>query len=166
MIAEFYDATVRTAFRPATPRLINVSVRKQIDAGSSLTAGFVIGGSTAKTVLVRAVGPGLGVFGVPGLMADPRLELFGNSISIATNDNWGGTAPLVAAGARVGAFEIANRQSTDAMLLVTLVPGNYSAEVRGVRGGGRRSWKFTRCREARRRGRSRRARSRGDPARS
>ncbi len=137
VIAEIYDATSPTGFRANTPRLVNVSVSKQIDAGSSLTAGFVIGGSTAKTVLVRAIGPGLGVFGVPGVMADPRLDLFNaNSVRIASNDNWRGEAQLTAAGGRVGAFEIANKQSTDAMLLVTLVPGNYSAEVRGTNGGG------------------------------
>jgi hypothetical protein len=137
VIAEFYDVTSATGFRATTPRLVNVSVNKQIDAGGSLTAGFVIGGSTAKTVLVRAIGPGLGVFGVPGVMADPRLDLFNaSSVRIAANDNWGGGAQLTAAGTRVGAFEIANRQSADAMLLVTLVPGNYSAEVRGANGGG------------------------------
>ena len=31
VIAEFYDATPITAFRATTPRLVNVSVRKQID---------------------------------------------------------------------------------------------------------------------------------------
>lgn len=136
VIAEFYDATPAIFFRAPTPRLINVSVRKQIDTGTALTAGFVIAGSTAKTVLVRAIGPGLGVFGVPGVMADPQLELFGGSVSIARNDNWGGDAQLTAAGTRVGAFAIANPRSADAMLLITLPPGNYSAEVRGASGGG------------------------------
>ena len=137
VIAELYDSTAITAFPPSTPRLINVSVRKQIDPGATLTAGFVIAGSTAKTVLVRAIGPGLGVFGVPGVMPDPRLELFNSSsVSIATNDNWGGDPQLTAAGARVGAFKIDNARSADAMLLITLSPGNYSAEVRGVGPGG------------------------------
>ena len=137
VIAEIYDSTSITAFPPSTPRLINVSVRKQIDTGTSLTAGFVIAGSTAKTVLVRAIGPGLAVFGVPGLMADPRLELFNSSsVSIAANDNWGGDPQLTQAGARVGAFAIANQQSADAMLLITLAPGNYTAVVSGVGAGG------------------------------
>ena len=136
VIAELYDATGVTAFPPSTPRLINVSVLKQVDAGATLTAGFVIGGSTAKTVLVRAVGPGLGAFGVPGVMADPQLGLFRDSVSIATNDNWGGDAQLTQAGARVGAFKLESPQSADAMLLITLQPGNYSAQVGGVTGGG------------------------------
>ncbi|MEY2878661.1 MAG: hypothetical protein RLZZ15_1041, partial [Verrucomicrobiota bacterium] len=55
VIAELYDATPATAFRAATPRLVNVSVLKQIDAGDSLAAGFVVGGKTSRPVLVRAV---------------------------------------------------------------------------------------------------------------
>jgi len=137
VIAELYDATSITGFPAATPRLINVSVRKQIEAGTALTAGFVIGGSTAKTVLVRAIGPGLGVFSVPGVMADPRLELFNaTSVTIASNDNWGGDPQLRQACARVGAFDIFNSASADAMLLITLIPGAYTAQVRGVTGGG------------------------------
>ncbi len=136
VLAEIYDATALTFFRPTTSRLINVSVRKQIDAGTSLTAGFVIGGSTSKTVLVRAIGPGLTPFGVPGVMADPRLELFGRGgVSLASNDNWGGDAQISAASDRVGAFRLSSATSNDAMLLVTLPPGNYTAEVRGTAGG-------------------------------
>jgi hypothetical protein len=64
------------------------------------------------------------------------LELFRGSVQIARNDNWGGDAQLTAAGARVGAFAIANSKGADAMLLMTLQPGEYSAVVRGVTGGG------------------------------
>ena len=139
VIAELYDATAASAFTAATARLINVSVRKQIDAGATLTAGFVIGpsgGTVARTVLVRAIGPGLGVFGVPGTMPDPKLELFSGANVIAASDNWGGDASLTAAGKAVGAFAIADLQSKDAMILVTLAPGNYTAQVTGSGSGG------------------------------
>ena len=46
---------------PLTPRLVNVSVLKKINAGEILTAGFVIAGSTSKQVLIRAIGPTLGL---------------------------------------------------------------------------------------------------------
>jgi hypothetical protein len=139
VIAELYDATAASAFTATTARLINVSVRKQIDAGATLTAGFVIGpsgGTVARTVLVRAIGPGLGVFGVPGTMPDPKLELFSGANVIAASDNWGGDASLTAAGKAVGAFAIADLQSKDAMILVTLAPGNYTAQVTGSGSGG------------------------------
>src|SRR5207248_2864367 len=50
MIAELYDSTPDSSFTSATPRLVNVSVLKQINAGESLTAGFVVGGSGAKQI--------------------------------------------------------------------------------------------------------------------
>jgi hypothetical protein len=54
---------------------VNVSVLKQL--GPGVTAGFVVGGSTPRTVLVRAIGPTLGAapFNVPGVVIDPQLAL-------------------------------------------------------------------------------------------
>jgi hypothetical protein len=141
IIAEMYDGTPGT-FSPSGPRLINVSVLKQIAAGDKLTAGFVVGGSTAKTVLIRVIGPGIAVppFNVGGAMTDPQLTLFkvvnGSSVQIASNDNWGGDAQISSVANSIGAFGIQNTQSKDAMLLVTLAPGNYSAEATGVGGTG------------------------------
>ena len=88
-------------------------------------------------MLIRAIGPGLAVFGVPETMPDPELKLYGaGSTVIAANDNWGGAAQLTTAGAGVGAFAIADPSSNDAMLLITLAPGKYTAEVSGKRAGG------------------------------
>ena len=136
VLAELYDATPAGSFTASTPRLINVSVSKQIATGGSLTAGFVIGGGTARTVLVRAIGPGLAAFGLTGTMADPKLSLFSGSNTIQENDNWGGDAQITAAGSAVGAFAIADRAGKDAMMLVTLAPGNYTATVSGTGAGG------------------------------
>ena len=134
VIAELYDATAPSTFTSATPRLVNVSVLKQIDAGSLLTAGFVIGGSTAKTVLIRAIGPALGLapFNIGGAMSDPKLDLFSGQAVIASNDNWGGDTQIASAGNSVGAFAVANAASKDAMLLITLPPGPYTAQASGV----------------------------------
>ncbi len=133
VIAEIYDATQPGAFTATTPRLINVSVLKQINAGSPVTAGFVIGGSTSLRVLIRAIGPGLTPLGVGGVMPDPQLTL--NNISsspavvVATNNDWAGDPAIVAAATKVGAFAVSDSASKDAMLLVTLAPGNYTAQV-------------------------------------
>jgi hypothetical protein len=135
VIAEIYDATPAASFNPATPRLINVSVLKNI--GTSLTAGFVVGGNASRTVLIRAVGPTLGAapFNIPGVVADPQLVLFNAaSVKIAENDNWGGTVALTTAFTSVGAFQLSGPTSRDAALLVTLAPGNYTAQVTGVGG--------------------------------
>lgn len=135
VIAELYDATPNVEFDSTTPRLINVSVLKQIDADETLTAGFVIGGTAAKQVLVRAVGPTLAdaPFNVAGAMPNPRIDLFSGSSVTASNDDWGGGATLSAAFAAVGAFALP-ANSRDAALLVTLQPGNYTAQVGGVGG--------------------------------
>jgi len=132
VIAEIYDATPTASFTTATPRLINVSVRKHL--GSGLTMGFVVGGATPAKVLVRGIGPTLGAFGVPGTVVDPQLTLFNSSsIKIGENNDWAGTAELTAAFANVGAFALP-ATSKDAALLVTLAPGNYTAQVTGVNG--------------------------------
>ena len=134
VLAELYDATVADDFGLASPRFANVSVLKQI--GSGLTAGFVIDGSEPLRVLVRAIGPALGAFGVTGAVADPKLDLFqsGSASAIASNDNWGAAAnatQVAAAATGVGAFTLAP-ESRDAVLLVTLPPGSYTAQVSGV----------------------------------
>ncbi|MSU49532.1 MAG: LamG domain-containing protein [Opitutus sp.] len=130
VIAELYDSTPESAFTAATPRLINVSVLKQVGAGEILTAGFVIGGAGAKQVLIRAVGPTLGLtpFNIPGVMADPKLELFSGQTVINSSNDWGGGTALAAAFASVGAFALPPA-SKDAALLVSLAPGNYTAQV-------------------------------------
>ncbi len=140
VIAELYDATPGSAFTATTPRLINVSVLKRIGAGTTLTAGFVIGGATSRTVLVRAIGPTLGLppFNLSGVMADPKLELFDNATraKIYENNDWGGTPALSAGFISVGAFALANAATKDAALLVTVAPGQYTAQVSGTDGGG------------------------------
>jgi hypothetical protein len=134
VIAELYDATPSASFLSTTPRLINVSVLKQLGAG--LTLGFVVNGSTPLRVLVRAVGPGLGVapFNVPGVVSDPQLTVFGaGAIRVAENNDWAGSATLASAFAAVGAFGLP-ADSKDAAVLTSLAPGNYTVEVKGVGG--------------------------------
>jgi sugar lactone lactonase YvrE len=121
---------------PDPSRLLQVSTRAQIGTGHDiLVAGFVIDGTAAKTVLLRAVGPTLASFGVTGALADPKLDLFaaGQSVTpIYSNDNWAGDASLSTAAAGSGAFAFAGPTSKDAALLVTLAPGTYTARVSGV----------------------------------
>ncbi len=140
VIAELYDATPGGDFTAATPRLINLSVLKRIDAGTTLTAGFVLGGDTPRDVLVRAVGPSLAQppFNVSDALSDPRLVLYDNATGarLEANDDWGGAAPLTAAFAAVGAFPLAGGATRDAALLVRLAPGAYSVQISSGGPGG------------------------------
>jgi hypothetical protein len=130
VIAEIYDATAPGSFTATTPRLINVSVLKQL--GTGVTVGFVVGGSGTKHVLVRAIGPTLGTaFGVSGAVSDPQLKIYAGQTEIGNNDNWGGTPTLVAAFSTAGAFPLADA-SRDAAAVVSLQPGSYTVFVSGV----------------------------------
>ena len=130
VIAEVYDATPAANFAVTTPRLLNVSVRKHLGAG--VTAGFVLGGTTPTRVLIRVVGPGLAAFGVGDTVVDPQLTLFAGSTKIAENNDWAGAGALTAAFSSVGAFALPGATSKDAVLLVSLQPGNYSVLATGV----------------------------------
>jgi hypothetical protein len=131
VIAEIYDATPAGAYSASTPRLVNVSVLKNV--GGGLTAGFVIGGGTSRAVLIRAVGPGLTAFGLLGALDDPELTLYRSGTVVERNNDWGGTSALSAAFSAVGAFALPPG-SKDAALLMTLAPGNYSVQVAGAGG--------------------------------
>lgn len=131
-LAEIYDANSSTAASSSTPRLLNVSARTYVGMGDDiLIAGFSIGGSAVKTVLIRAIGPTLSTLGVTDVLADPKLELFHRDRVINSNDNWGGDPVLASVAAEVGAFAL-TASSRDAVLLVTLEPGSYTVHVSGV----------------------------------
>jgi hypothetical protein len=135
-LVEVYDATASGAYRPTSPRLINLSARALVGSGShAVIAGFVIGGSTAKTVLIRASGPALAALGLAGTLADPKLDLFAGSVVIASNSGWAGNPQVASASAASGAFAWTDPMSADSAILVTLEPGAYTAEVSGLSGG-------------------------------
>jgi hypothetical protein len=143
-LAEVFDAT-----QGNTPGAVvtNVSTRGFVGAGEAqLTSGFVITGTTAKRVLIRASGPALTRFNVGNALADPTLVVHKSSTVVAQNDDWQ-TAPSAAAvtvltdpeavnaAARaVGAFAFPPN-SKDSALLVELAPGAYTATVSGASGG-------------------------------
>ena len=131
-LAEIYDADTGT---PNT-QLANISSRAFVgNAGDNLTAGFVIGGSTSETVLIRASGPALGAFGLTHLLPDPQLQLFdGSQNLIASSFGWGGSSIIASVAASAGAFAWSDPASDDSALLVTLHPGAYTAEVSGHSG--------------------------------
>ncbi len=124
-------AVTEASAGPAQAVLLNVSARLRVvegDASRSLIAGFVIAGAKAKRVLVRAIGPALTAFGVPGALADPHLRLYSSSGAlVAENDNWAGNDTSAAA-TSVGAFAL-SPGTRDAAVVITLAPGAYTLLV-------------------------------------
>ncbi len=116
-----------------SPRMVNVSARNRVGTGDDiLIAGFNIAGTGSKQLLIRAVGPKLGVFGVTGFLVDPILEVYSGSTKLTENDNW--SSGLAATFDSVGAFQL-DPGSKDAALLTSLPPGSYTVQVRGAAGG-------------------------------
>jgi hypothetical protein len=115
-----------------TSRLSNLSVRAAMGAGQTLIVGFAVSGGS-RPLLIRGVGPTLSGFGVPGTMADPRIELYNDATVVAQNDNWGSTAALTAAFNSVGAFALMPN-SLDAALLQT-VDGSRTVQLKGTGAG-------------------------------
>jgi len=115
-------------------RLMNVSTRCLSGADNRvLTCGFVVGGTANKLILLRAIGPGLGKFGVSGLLKAPVLQLYNGSTLIGENKGWANDPladGIAYAASRVGAFDL-ERSSADSAILVSLPPGSYTAQAKG-----------------------------------
>ncbi|PYK87810.1 MAG: hypothetical protein DMF47_01960 [Verrucomicrobia bacterium] len=101
-----------------------------------MIAGFIVQGSSQKTVLIRALGPSLTQFGVPDVLANPQLELHDVNSLIGMNNDWqttqiGGviTSDQVAEIRNSG---LAPSDPLESALIATLPPGNYTAIVSGV----------------------------------
>jgi hypothetical protein len=130
-LLELYEADATGT----TATLANASMRAFVGTGEeALIPGFVIGGTGAVRLLIRAAGPALAGFGVTGALGDPQITVFQGTAAVATNDNWsaaGNANDVAAAVARVGAFAFPTG-SRDAALLLTLPAGTYTATVSGV----------------------------------
>lgn len=139
-LAEVYDATPLSQFNATTPRLLNVSVLKNV--GPSITVGFTVSGSTKVQLLIRAAGPTLGsTFNYPGSMSDPKMSLYSGQTVIASNDDWGtpvGTGASTAAEITAATIRTAPWALTsggkDSALLVTLGAGGYTVQVTAASG--------------------------------
>ena len=119
-------------------RTVNLSTRAYVHTGDGvLIGGFVVSGPAYKRMLIRAVGPTLGAFGVGNALTDPVLTVYSGSDTVASNDRWGvssNATAIAAASSRAGAFALAST-SEDAALLITLPPGAYTVEVKGKDNG-------------------------------
>jgi hypothetical protein len=122
VLVEAYDAG-----DGSSPRLTNVSARSYAGTGDDvMIAGFTILGTGTKRVLIRAVGPTLGAFGVAGVLGDPKLIVYAGANRIAENDDW--SPSLGATFNAVGAFALP-ASSRDAAVELSLAPGGYTVHV-------------------------------------
>ena len=122
--------------------LLNISTRGQVQTGDNvLIGGFVVSGSVPVVVLIRALGPSLASFGVPGVLPDPIVTLFSGSTAIAQNNNWQVADPLCASTgntcgtpADIAATGLAPTNPLESAIEIILPPGPYTAIVTGFGG--------------------------------
>jgi hypothetical protein len=131
-LAEAYAVGAETA-------LCNVSARALVNDGNPLVAGFVISGPTARTVLLRGLGPHLRQYFRDGALADPKIRLYrhrlgADAVLAGGNDDWSGDLQLAAIARDVGAQPIGDAAAGDTAFVVMLEPGVYSAQVTGAPG--------------------------------
>jgi hypothetical protein len=122
---------------PSDARITNLSTRARVAGDSSLVTGFAISGGEPRTILVRAVGPTLGVFGLNDPLAAPHLKLYDSRGAVLLeNAGWSGSFVVATAMAEAGAFPFPTG-SADSALVATLPSGTYSVEVSddAARGG-------------------------------
>jgi hypothetical protein len=130
-LAEVYDASLNP--NGDSQKLSNISTRGEVTAGDgTLIGGFVVTGNSPAQVLVRGVGPSLSMFGLAGVLSDPRLRIYRGNDLIAENDDWGSNGDQATsvkqAANEVGAFSLMNG-SKDAALVLTVAPGVYTVQV-------------------------------------
>jgi hypothetical protein len=122
---------------PTTARLANISTRLQVGTGDEvLIGGFIMRGTSPKRILLRAVGPSLGAFGITNPLADPVLELHDSTGAlISTNDSWADNYNRQ----EISDTGIAPSSQKEAVILATLPSSTagtaYTAVVRGLDNG-------------------------------
>jgi hypothetical protein len=125
--------------------VVNVSTRGVVLPGHPMIVGFVVSGTNARDVLIRAVGPSLVSFGVSGAWADPDFTIrrVGYSSSYfrlyyhyrdwsriersqgQSEPNFDSVAAFRKVFDRVGAFHLLD-DSKDAAMIAHLEPGAYT----------------------------------------
>ncbi|MGI8889303.1 MAG: fibronectin type III domain-containing protein [Chthoniobacterales bacterium] len=125
-----YTVGSPTVIPPAA--LANISSRALVGSGDNvMIGGFIIQGVIAKKVALRAIGPSLSAYGLEGAMNDPVLQVVNSKgVVVASNDDW--NVP----GEQVSALGFAPADNREAAVVVSLMPGSYTAIVSGKAGDG------------------------------
>jgi len=129
-VVEGYDLS------QASAKFGNISTRGFVQTGDgAMIAGFITGNQTTN-VVVRAIGPSLGAFGVPTPLANPTIELRdGNGGLLDSNDNWKTRSDGSSQETAIQNTGLAPSNDLESAILRAVPPGNYTAIVRGVNNG-------------------------------
>jgi hypothetical protein len=130
-LIEVYDLS-----RDSGTRLTNVSCRLAMNPGENVILGTAVI-ANARSVLARAVGPGIAPYLNPpnpaAVVQDPQLSAYSGATLIGVNDDWE-LATRTYFGP-TGAFDLPNA-SKDAALRVVAPTGEFTIHGSGKTGGG------------------------------
>ncbi|MFL6590483.1 MAG: DUF4331 family protein [Chthoniobacterales bacterium] len=121
--ATFYQPTV----------LANLAARAVVEGGDKvLIAGKIISGHNTKRLIIRALGPSLAAFGLPGaVLSDPTLKLVDNQGQVlASNDNWQDSPQA----SEISSLGFAPKDPKESVILAALPAAAYTAIVDGAGG--------------------------------
>jgi cyclophilin family peptidyl-prolyl cis-trans isomerase len=109
--------------------ILNISTRGRVDVGENvMIGGFFVGGTDARKILVRAIGPSLGSAGVTDALKDPALELRDAQGTLTdSNDDWQTSAHQ----SEIQASGVPPSDPKESATYDVLVPGAYTAIVHG-----------------------------------
>jgi hypothetical protein len=119
----------RTKFPTVGPQSLNLSTRGVVSIGdNALIGGFIVTGTEPKTIVLRALGPSLGRYGLSHTLRDPVLKVYNSSRTlIATNDNWQSDPH----NADIKKNGLAPSNLLESATLQPLTPGAYTVIVAG-----------------------------------
>jgi hypothetical protein len=124
------------ASEPTRHQFLNVSTRALVGTGdNALIGGFIVNGNgqVDDVVLIRAIGPSLMAFGVPGALQDPTLELRAeDGTLIATNDSWKTRSDGGSQQALIESTTLAPSDDRESAIYAKLPAGHYTTIVRGA----------------------------------
>lgn len=107
-------------------QLANISTRGRVETGDNvMIGGFIVAGKEAANVIVRALGPSLGMVGNWPIQRSSSWTAMGTSLGM--NDNWRSDQE-----SEILATQVAPTRDAEAALVRTLTPGAYTAIVRGA----------------------------------
>ncbi len=129
-VLEVYEADT-------VPRLVYAATNLYLNAATG-TVNFVTSLPPAgRSYLVRALGPSLGSVSA---LADPRLLVRSGATPLAQNDDWGGTAELVAAATTAGVLPLAPDSKDAAAIVVPPTASPLAVDVSGPAGASGFVW--------------------------
>ena len=127
-LVEVYDLS------QSAGKLGNLSTRAFVSTADNIIAGFILSNGTGTDrITIRGMGPSLTAAGVPGVLADPTLELRDhNGTLLVANNDWQDNPAQAAV---ITAAGLAPSNNLESAIAATLPPGLYTALLAGMNNG-------------------------------